>query len=52
MVKKYAVLDIAPLKPAWPALGKKYIAVSTIATVGPAARKLHMNMARQIKVAT
>ena len=52
VVKKYAVFAMAAGMLAGPATGgKKSRAVSRIATVGPAARKLHMNMARQMSVA-
>lgn len=51
VMKKQAVLEMAPGKPALPAYGKKPIAVSTITTVGPAARKLRMNMARPTRPA-
>lgn len=39
-VKKYAVLAIAPESVAGPALGKKSMAVGTIAMVGPAAKTI------------
>lgn len=51
-MKKYAVFAMAAGIPAGPAMGgKKSRAVSTMAIVGPAARKLHINMARQMRVA-
>ena len=49
VVKKYAVLEMAgPSPPCCIQLGKKSCAVCTMAIVGPAARRLHMNMARQM----
>lgn len=55
VLKKYATLETLALKPVGSTVGgeagKKSRVVLTIATVGPAARKLHMRIARQTRTA-
>jgi len=52
VVKKYAIFAIAAGKPGWVGgIPVKSIVICTIATVAPAARKLHMNIARQVRIA-
>lgn len=55
VVKKNAVLETFALKPAGSTAGgdpgKKLRVVETIATVGPAARKLHQSIARHMMTA-
>jgi hypothetical protein len=49
VVKQYAVLEMAAVMPIISQSGKNSMAVSTMAMVGPAARRVHMNIARHIK---
>jgi hypothetical protein len=50
VVKKYAVLAILPERLGFVSAGKNVCAICTIATTGPAARKLHKNTAKQTNI--
>ena len=51
-VKKYAIFAIAAGNPGWVGgTPVNSMVICTIATVAPAAKKLHMNIAKQVRIA-